>query len=206
MTTAFFDPSARSGKQHDFKAIIVGSLVNAIYYVRYAFIRRCTTQTVLEQLYVIDARFPGVLIGFEENGFQVLYKDLLDYKAREKGYSIRVHGMTSTSNKEARIESLSGFVENGSIVFQKDEDGYTSDIGLLVEQMLDFPSGKHDDGPDALKYGFDLARDKARKAVYASKRKVGSKQERRILNRYPEDGVTLRGRQHESGIRGRLFR
>lgn len=203
ITTAFFDPSARSGKQHDFKAIVVGSLVNAIYYVRYAFIRRCTVQTVLEQLYLIDTRFPGVLIGFEENGFQVLYKDLLDYKAREKGYPIRVHGMTSTGNKEARIEGLSGFVENGAILFQKEKKGYTSDIGILVEQMLDFPNGAHDDGPDALKYAFDLARDKARKAAYASKRKV-PKQESRVLNRYPEDGIlTPRPKREESRLRRR---
>jgi len=193
ITTAFFDPSARSGKRHDFKALVVGSLINAIYYVRYAFIRKCTTQAVLEQLYVIERKFPGVLIGFEENGFQVLYKDLLAYKAKEKGYAIRINGMTSTANKEARIEGLSGFVENGSIVFQKDENGYTSDIGLLVEQMLDFPSGKHDDGPDALKYAFDLARDKARKAAYASSRKVKEQEQgRRGLSGFRRERGELR--------------
>lgn len=171
ITTAFFDPSARSGKQHDYKAIVVGSLLNSVYYVRYAYIRRVSVQDVLEQLYRIHAEFPGVLIGREENGFQVLYKDLLDYKARDKGYPLPTYGMTSTGNKEARIESLSGFVESGHIRFQKDAHGYTSDIGLLVEQMLDFPNGKHDDGPDALKYAFDMAMNKAVTAAYGSRRK-----------------------------------
>lgn len=73
ITTAFFDPAARSGAQHDFKAIVVGTLINRIFYVRHAFIRKCSVQDVLSKLYAIHADFPDVWMGCEVNGFQILY-------------------------------------------------------------------------------------------------------------------------------------
>ena len=168
ITTAFFDPAARTGKQHDYKAIIVGTLMpSGIYYVRYAFIRRASTDTVLEKAYEVDAEFPGILFGFEANGFQLLYEDLLNFKAKEKGYHLNIIKVTSTGNKEARIESLAGYIERGLIRFRK---GY-SDIDLLIEQLLDFPHGAHDDGPDALQHAFNLARNHAVRAAYSSTRK-----------------------------------
>jgi len=149
ITTAFYDPAAREGKQHDYKAIVVGTLLNSVYYVRYAFIQRCSTRDVLEQLYTVDARFPGVFQGFEANGFQSLYSLLLEYKAQEKGFPIRIETRTSTGNKYVRIEGLEGFVNNGQILFQKSGSGYDSDIGLLIDQLEDFPNGAHDDQVDA---------------------------------------------------------
>lgn len=162
MTTAFFDPAARSGQQHDFKAIVLGSLVNRLFYVRYAFIRRCSVQAVLDELYVIHARFPDARLACEVNGFQILYKDLLEYKSEKMGFRLHIDAITSTGNKAAGIESLSGYIETGAILFEKDQDGYTSDIPILLEQLLEFPHGKHDDGPDALYHAHLLARQRAR--------------------------------------------
>jgi hypothetical protein len=201
ITTAFFDPSARSGKKHDYKAIVVGSLFEAVYYVRYAFIRRCTTNQVLEELYRIDRDFPDVLLGFEDNGFQVLYKDLLDYKAKEKNYPLRIKTLTSTSKKESRIESLASFIQDGHIKFHYDrppdiEDGrgaFSGDIHLLVNQLLEFPHGRHDDGPDALYYALSLARDKAAKAAFGSARKGGPPNAPKRARRDPEKSRGLRG-------------
>lgn len=163
ITTAFFDPAARSGAQHDFKAIVVGTLINRLFYVRYAFIRKCSVQAVLDELYNIHDKFPDARIGCEVNGFQILYKDLLDYKAQSVGYRLHIDPITSTGSKAAAIESLSGYVETSAIVFQKDKDGYTSDIPILLEQLLDFPHGKHDDGPDALYHAHLLARQRGRR-------------------------------------------
>lgn len=173
ITTAFYDPAAGETKRHDFKAIIVGTMLKGIYYVRYAYIRQeVTANDVVEELYRIDTIFPGVIQGFEKNGFQVLYKDLLKNKAEKKGYPISVHGIASISNKYARIESLAGFIEDGSIQFCKDMTGYIADIGILIDQLIDFPNGTHDDGPDALYYAFMMAKDKAMKAAYGSAKKT----------------------------------
>lgn len=132
ITTAFFDPAARSGAQHDFKAIVVGTLINRIFYVRHAFIRKCSVQDVLSKLYAIHADFPDVWMGCEVNGFQILYKDLLDYKAQSVGYRLHIDPITSTGSKAAGIESLSGYLEAGDILFERDERGYTSDIRPCV--------------------------------------------------------------------------
>lgn len=164
ITTAFYDPAVSEKSKADYKAIVVGSMLAGRYYVRYAWIKhKKTAQDVLTELYRIDADFPGVIQGFEKNGFQVLYQELLKNKAEKMGYPITIQGLTSVGNKYTRIESLAGFVEDGSIIFQRDEKGYGSDIGLLVEQLQEFPHAAHDDGPDALYYAFNMARMRARR-------------------------------------------
>lgn len=190
ITTAFYDPAAGETKRHDFKAIVVGSMLNGVYYVRYAYVKQETSANdVVEELYRLDAAYPGIIQGFEKNGFQVLYKELLANKAEKKGYPISVAGITSVSNKYSRIESLGGFVEDGSIQFAKDVDGYTSDIGILAEQLLDFPNAAHDDGPDALYYAFNMARDKAMRAAYGSRRKAQSTKHKAQGRRHKTEGA-----------------
>jgi predicted phage terminase large subunit-like protein len=180
ITTAFYDPAAGESKKSDYKAIVLGTMLNGKYWVRYAWIKQQKTPNdVLKQLYKIDRDFPGCFQGFEKNGFQVLYKELLKNRAEKEGYPIAIQGITTTSNKYLRIESLAGFVEDGAILFQKSATGaYDSDIGVLIEQLEDFPNGAHDDGPDALYYAFNMARDKAMKAAYGSANKKPVKKTR----------------------------
>ena len=49
-------------------------------------------------------------------------------------------------NKEVRIEGMGPYVERGNIWFNPGQ----GDQKLLIDQLLDFPNGEHDDGPDAL--------------------------------------------------------
>ncbi len=170
ITTCFYDPAAGETKQHDYKAIVLGSMVKGIYTVRWAWIKQeKTTNDVLEEMYRIDAEYPGVHQGFETNGFQRLYKELLKNKAEKKGYPIRTLGINSVGSKFTRIENLAGFIEDGYIRFLY-HNGYPGDIGLLIEQLIEFPNGSHDDGPDALAYAFMMAKDKAMKAAYGQRR------------------------------------
>jgi predicted phage terminase large subunit-like protein len=185
ITTSFYDPAARDGKQHDYKAIVLGSLLpNGIYYVRYAYIRKTSVDQVLEKAYALDAEYDDLYFGFETNGFQVLYETLLQYKAKEKGYSLNIYKETSVSNKGSRIESLSGLIENGIIRFKKKNlTEYYSDITLLAEQLLEFPNGEHDDGPDALYYAYKMAKNKAMRAAYGSSKNKPPKPQRKGRDR-----------------------
>ena len=206
ITTCFYDPAAGETKQHDFKAIVLGSMVNGIYTVRWAWIKQeKTVNDVLDEMYRIDKEFPGVHQGFETNGFQRLYKELLKNKAEKQGYPIRTLGINSVGSKFSRIESLAGFLEDGYIRFLYDGH-YPGDIGLLIEQLIDFPHGAHDDGPDALYYAFNMARDKAMTAAYGSARKdPAQRTTARQTDRHKTTGPgrTARRLHH---LRRRLFR
>ena len=49
-------------------------------------------------------------------------------------------------SKTVRIRRLSQYVINRELRFKADSPG----CRLLVDQLMDFPLGEHDDGPDAL--------------------------------------------------------
>ena len=58
-----------------------------------------------------------------------------------------MYGMMSGGlSKIARIRRLSQYVINRELRFKADSPG----CRLLVDQLMDFPLGEHDDGPDAL--------------------------------------------------------
>jgi len=201
ITTSFYDPSARESKRHDYKAIVLGSLLpSGIYYVRYAFIRHATTDTVLEKAYDLDQEYADLLFGFEDNGFQVLYEKLFEYKRQEKGYALTIQRMTSTGNKNARIEGMSGLIERGILRFRQEGGRWYSDIGLLLEQLLAFPHGDHDDGPDALYYAFQMAKGKAMRPAYGTARKQEAP---RRSDRHPQRRNVERQRRMSDAIRSR---
>ena len=55
-------------------------------------------------------------------------------------------GVARGLSKEARVTRLSPLVENGTLRFSRK-------VQRLIEQLIQFPKGDHDDGPDALEGG-----------------------------------------------------
>lgn len=94
-----------------------------------------TVRVVLKGLYVEDVAFQSVLA------------DLVKVKVRDMGLHYRVEGIKNIKDKEARIDTLSAPIELGAIKFRVDQH-------LLLDQLLTFPRGAHDDGPDALEMAY----------------------------------------------------
>ena len=82
-------------------------------------------------------------LAVETNVFQVVLKDMLEEISRRERLFIPIRGVKNFADKTARIASLSALIENGTILFRRDQR-------LLIEQLIEFPKGSHDDGPDAL--------------------------------------------------------
>ncbi|MDE5602504.1 MAG: hypothetical protein K2I71_01075, partial [Helicobacter sp.] len=61
-----------------------------------------------------------------------------------------------TENKEQRIERLEIPIEDGEILFSKNQS-------LLLEQLEQFPDGNNDDLPDALEGAYSLLKLKKKK-------------------------------------------
>lgn len=141
------------------------------------------------QIYVLDAdilkRHPDVIIsdvlykhqkygyqkfGVEENQFQEFFKDSMRKKAAEDGISIEISGVRAVTDKILRIESLQPDVKNGRIKFRRDQQ-------KLIEQLVNFPSAAHDDGPDALEIGVKLLGKRSAFADYYKDKADEHKQE-----------------------------
>lgn len=81
--------------------------------------------------------------GFELNGGQFHLKPFILEEAFKQGIHMPLKGVNNTDNKMERIAELELVIENGQIVFHKDN-------AILLQQLDDFPEGKNDDAPDGL--------------------------------------------------------
>jgi predicted phage terminase large subunit-like protein len=150
----FIDPSSESGASNDYKAIItLGQDKEGIYYVLDAFIRRCSPDMMVRATYSRYEEFKPIRLSMEENALGEFAAAPFKLAAIDKGYRLPIKGMKHSTAKESRVGRLSVFVERGILRFQKGH----SDQGLLVEQLVYFPSTTvNDDGPDALEGAVDL--------------------------------------------------
>ncbi len=77
--------------------------------------------------------------------------DNLTKRAQLAGVGFNPRPINSQTNKQARIAGLETLVTQGLIVFSRRHQ-------ILLEQLRQFPLGKHDDGPDALEMAIQSAR------------------------------------------------
>ncbi len=99
--------------------------------------------------YKISLHF--LCLAIEVNTFQAVLKDVLEEISRKEGLFIPIRPVKNFSDKVARVSSLSPLVESGSILFRQDQKD-------LIEQLIQFPRGAHDDGPDALEMAVRMLR------------------------------------------------
>jgi predicted phage terminase large subunit-like protein len=100
-------------------------------------------------------------LAIETNTFQVVLKDLLEEMSRRLGLFIPIRPVKNFSDKVARVSSLSPLVESGSLLFRRDDQPCTNKVQgqkALIDQLLQFPKGAHDDGPDALEMAIRMLR------------------------------------------------
>lgn len=151
---SFLDPSIGQTSKSDFKAIITVGWSGEYYDVLHAWLRKCSIDAMIRAAYRIYSNYKPFQVGLETNNFQALLKREFNRAAgkREFGFHLPIKGVVQKENKVLRIERLSPLVENGKIRFLKG----AGDADLLLDQLLDFPDGAHDDGPDALEGAISL--------------------------------------------------
>lgn len=144
----YIDPSLGK-KGGDYSAIIfVGMDPNSFIYVLVADIRRRHPDLIIDDSVSHQRVWHISKLGVENVQFQELFKDLVARKlealqAENKALSLTVRGVEVHTDKVLRIQSLQADIKNGRIKFKRDQT-------RLIEQLINFPTGDHDDGPDAL--------------------------------------------------------
>lgn len=89
------------------------------------------------------------LFGVETNQFQWLLKEQLRTESARTGIYLPICEVHAAGSKEGRIRTLQPYVRNGYLRFSPRHT-------LLLEQLRQFPLGRHDDGPDALQGAVEL--------------------------------------------------
>ncbi|HWR12477.1 MAG TPA: hypothetical protein VN445_11680 [Rectinemataceae bacterium] len=146
ITMTRIDPATRDAKKNCKKAVITGSLIKGIIYIRMAWIRHSSVLKMIDAAYEQYDACRSYRITYEDNGGQALLGPIFDSEAKGRGYYLPLKPWTEGENKLQRIEQgLSADLEYGRIRFLKNDP----DQRILIEQLVDFPNGDLD-GPDAL--------------------------------------------------------
>ena len=145
------DPSMGK-KGGDFSGIItLGQDNNHYVYVLDADLQKRHPDIIISDVLSKHEYYQYKLFGVEDNQFQEYFKDAMQKKIDEekRGKGLIIKGVHSHSDKILRIQSLQPDIRNGRIKFKKDQQ-------KLIDQLLNFPSADHDDGPDALEIAMSL--------------------------------------------------
>lgn len=154
---AALDPAVGKSSSGDFAAIAtVGRAKDGALYVLDCNMHRHTPQAQVGMLINTFLRWHNWrntdkvkltqfrVLAIEENGFQVVIKDILDERSKAEKLYIPTKGVKNHTDKVARIDTLSPLIESGVLRFA--ERGQEE----LINQLIEFPKGANDDGPDAL--------------------------------------------------------
>jgi len=147
------DPSMGRSSKGDYTAIIVllkDSRTNILYVIA-ADLIYCTPDETIQKIiqYADIYRFSQFAV--ESNNFQQLMVDDLERRLRKNGHNIRIESLRHSSQKHSRICSLETYVSQGLLRFSRKHQ-------QLLQQLIQFPLAKNDDGPDALEMAVDTAR------------------------------------------------
>jgi len=155
------DPSMGKTKSGDYSAIIIVAKDkrDSVHYVIAADIARRTPGQTIEKIIDYCRIYYIAKFAFEKNQFQQIMLDNLTRRAQQAGVPFHGRPINSHTNKQARIAGLETLVTQGLIVFSRRHQ-------ILLEQLRQFPLGKHDDGPDALEMAIQAARYNPVRIIY----------------------------------------
>ena len=155
LKTMALDPSkGRSDRTGDYSAYVLLAIDRQdLLYVQADLARRPVSQMVAEGVALYRA-FQPQAFGVEGNAWQdLLAPDFAEEFRRQEVLAPDVWTINNHVNKLVRIRRLAGYLSAGRVRFKLACDA----TRLLVDQLLDFPVGPHDDGPDAMEMAIRLA-------------------------------------------------
>jgi hypothetical protein len=141
------DPSkGKEAKAGDYQAVVTAGVKGRFIYVD-ADIRRQSVLDMMGTFLDHCTTFKSDVGVVEDVQFQELIVPMCEDEAIARKLLVPLEGL-STGNKPKlrRIRRLGPYVNRGRFKFRRGSPG----AALLVQQMMDVPTGEFDDGPDAL--------------------------------------------------------
>ena len=110
---------------------------------------------IIENMFWIQEKYEPNLFIAEKGQIKHTLDAFLNAEMVKRGQYINLHAVTPKVDKEQRAKPLQARMRAGGVRFNKEKQWYAG----LVDEMLVFPRGQHDDQVDALAY-IGLALDK----------------------------------------------
>ena len=153
--TMALDPSkGKSDKTGDYQALIKLAVDhNDVLYVQARMRKQPISQMVADCVNEYR-QFRPEAFSVEGNAWQDLLQPDFAQEFKTQGIlAPDVWLLNNSVNKDVRIRRIGGYLAHDRVRFKAD----CPDTQLLIDQLLDFPCGDHDDGPDALEQAIRLA-------------------------------------------------
>lgn len=152
------DPSLGKTSRSDPSAIITIAKhrKTGIIYVLDVNIKRRSPDAIIEDVLRLGALYDYKEFGIETVQYQEFLASQIQQRSAVAGIYLPIRPLKPTTDKVLRVSSIEPLVSNGLIRFGKNHV-------TLVEQLQDFPTAIHDDGPDCLEMAVSLAINKKRK-------------------------------------------
>lgn len=154
----FLDPALGGSGAGDFAAIAtVGVDGQGYCYVLDVWLGRAGPSAQVQRVFDLHERWGYERFGVETNAFQQLLLDPLEAerkRRREQGrpWMLDLAPERHGADKRTRILALEPLARNGWALFSAELSE------AFMAQLLDFPTARHDDGPDAVAAAVTLAR------------------------------------------------
>lgn len=147
------DPSlGKNNKSRDPSAILVGGFDrnHGMLDVVEADIKRRVPDKIISDIIIYEKEYRCLAWGIENVQFQEFLRTELVKRSAKMGIPVPARGISQSSDKSLRIESLQPHVANALIRLHHNQS-------VLREQLGFWPEADHDDGPDALEMLWKLA-------------------------------------------------
>jgi predicted phage terminase large subunit-like protein len=148
------DPSKGKGdKWGDYSAFVSLWYADGVMYIDADMANDRNLATLVELAVEMQQRWKADAFGCETVLFQELILDNVIKLSAERGIPFPGWGVDHQGvSKDVRIRRLTPFLSRGEMRFKHGSPG----AELLVRQLMEFPNGQHDDGPDALEMAVRL--------------------------------------------------
>lgn len=157
-----WDIAMGKNDRSDYNAIVIvgRDRKSGIIYVLDAWAKKCPAHVALDAVVEKIREYSPRIFAVETVQAQHdFFRQLRERLPRERLYYTKLKPVIHRTKKEQRIESLEPLVESGALRFEKNQR-------LLLEQLEQFPSGPHDDLPDALQMAVDLCARNRKRTFY----------------------------------------
>jgi predicted phage terminase large subunit-like protein len=145
------DPAVSQRRSADASALVtLGKVSETCVHCLEAVARRVSAPELVELIDDADRRWNPDVILFEANAAFKGVKDLLTKHAR---FGSKVKEVIHSKDKHARMNSFSVRVENGAFLLRGSSGIVHPSQQELLDEMLAFPHGRHDDLVDAAAFG-----------------------------------------------------
>jgi predicted phage terminase large subunit-like protein len=155
----------KSTQKGDYNAIVIvgRDRRTGICYTVDTFAQRIPMHKALEVAVEKIRQYKPKVFGVETVQAQYdMYRQLQERCTKQGLYFTKIKAINPRGKKEDRIETLEPMFESGSLRIKNHQR-------LLKEQLIEFPSGDHDDLPDALAQCIDICGGVRRRRTYYQK-------------------------------------